>query len=396
MKIKVLLLMLLLCKYGTTVAQTETVTKATNSATNDKYSVVTNTFWNNWFIGVGGGANVFFGDYDRYASFGKRLAPTFNVAVGKWFTPGIGVRIMFDYVQQKGATKNCAGSYTHVGNSFINSHGETLYYQSFKYYDIHGDVLFNVTNMLCGYKPDRFFNLIPYIGLGWAVTWNRPRERDPMAIIGVRGTFRLSSALNISLGVHGTMVSDNMDGEVANRRQDGDAAVLLGLTYNLNQNFWGRCSKSKYSDAEYDELLGSLNDLKHRNANLSESLANRKVVTNTEIEKHTVVAPLLTIFPINKSKLSQDERVNIGFFAKKIKDSGSDVKYKITGYADKGTGSEKRNAALSKERAQAVYDCLTKEFGISESQLEMESQGGVNNMYYDNPALSRATVTQSE
>jgi len=51
---------------------------------------------------------------------------------------------------------------------------------------------------------------------------------------------------------------------------------------------------------------------------------------------------------------------------------------------------------LSKERAQAVYDCLTKEFGISESQLEMESQGGVNNMYYDNPALSRATVTQSE
>jgi len=389
-------LALLACSSVVVAQEQSTTSVKTTGSTNDKYSVLTNTFWNNWFITAEGGANIYIGDYDRYASFGKRLAPTGALGVGKWFTPGIGVRVMFDYVQQKGATANRANSYTHAGDPFINSHGETLYYQKFNFYNVHGDVLFNLTNLLCGYKADRVFNFIPYLGLGWLDKWSAPRERDPGAILGFMGAFRLSSALNLNLDVRGTMVSDNFDGEVNNRRQDGDLAVLIGLTYNFNQRFWNRCSKSKYSDAEYDALLGSLNDLKHRNAELSENLANRKVVTNTEIEKHTVVAPLLTIFEINKSKLSQDERVNIGFFAKKIKESSSDVKYKISGYADKGTGSEKRNEELSKERAQAVYDCLTKEFGISESQLEMESQGGVNNMYYDNPALSRATVTQAE
>jgi len=138
MEKKKLLLLLLIIVSGRIAVVAQNETTASASSINDKYSILTNTFWNNWFISAEGGANIYFGDYDRYASFGKRLAPTFGIAVGKWFTPGIGVRVMLDYVKQKGATKNCSGYYTHVGNAFTDSHGETLYYQSFKYYYLHG------------------------------------------------------------------------------------------------------------------------------------------------------------------------------------------------------------------------------------------------------------------
>ena len=58
----------------------------------DKYQVITNPFWSNWFFSIGGGAEATFGDNDKAGSFGKRISPTLNVSVGKWFTPGLGLR----------------------------------------------------------------------------------------------------------------------------------------------------------------------------------------------------------------------------------------------------------------------------------------------------------------
>ena len=53
----------------------------------DKYQVITNPFWSNWFFSIGGGAEATFGDNDSAGSFGKRISPTLNISVGKWFTP---------------------------------------------------------------------------------------------------------------------------------------------------------------------------------------------------------------------------------------------------------------------------------------------------------------------
>jgi len=67
----------------------------------------------------------------------------------------------------------------------------------------------------------------------------------------------------------------------------------------------------------------------------------------------------------------------------------------VSGYADAATGNKKINEKLSRDRAQAVYDCLTKEFGVQASQLEIDYKGGVDNMFYDDPALSRAVITRA-
>lgn len=52
-----------------------------------KNRVETAGFKSNWFIGVDGGAQVYFGEFDSECKFGDRLAPALNIYVGKWFTP---------------------------------------------------------------------------------------------------------------------------------------------------------------------------------------------------------------------------------------------------------------------------------------------------------------------
>ena len=108
----------------------------------------------------------------------------------------------------------------------------------------------------------------------------------------------------------------------------------------------------------------------------------------------TVLAANLVTFQINKSKLSNEARVNLGFLAEAIKNSDPNAVYTITGHADKGTGSAKTNERLSRERAEAVYKCLVEEFGVNEKQLRIDYKGGVDNMFYDDPRLSRAVITR--
>ena len=81
---------------------------------------------------------------------------------------------------------------------------------------------------------------------------------------------------------------------------------------------------------------------------------------------------------------------------KRQKENNRKVVYTIIGYADKGTGSKTRNERLSKARAEAVYDCLVKEFGVPEATLNVAYEGGVDNMFYDDPRLSRAVITEAK
>ena len=70
------------------------------------YSVQTNSFWKNWFISAGAGAQTLFGDHDKQLGWGDRITPAFDLAVGKWFTPVIGVRGMASGLTLKGAAQD--------------------------------------------------------------------------------------------------------------------------------------------------------------------------------------------------------------------------------------------------------------------------------------------------
>lgn len=382
-------------------AQTSADTEEVVEYSDNKYKVETNTFWHNWFISVGAGGQVYFGDHDRQCDFGDRLAPALDIAVGKWFTPGIGVRLMYSGLQQRGATKHPGDKYedsAHGTGDPVQGGGAPhwLEKQKFNMGNIHADVLFNFSNLFCGYNPKRVWNCSPYAGLGWAMVWESPSAKEVSANVGILNSFRLCDALDLNLDVRGMFVNDRFDGEGGGQFGEGMLSATVGLTYKFKQRGWNR-SKTvvRYNNAALNEMREKLNEMSAENERLKRTLAEGNKREAQTIVKKMAAANLVT-FKISKSKLSNEARANLGMLAEVIKQGDKNVVYTITGYADAGMGSKATNERLSKARAQAVYDCLVKEFGVSQSQLRIDYKGGVDNMFYDDPRLSRAVITRGE
>lgn len=360
---------------------------------NDKYKVETNSFWNNWFISAGAGGQVYFGDHDRQRKFGERIAPALDIAVGKWFTPGIGVRLMYSGLSAKGATQT--GAYQSGGPiSGKPWSGYWLSEQKFKFFNFHLDAMFNLMNLIGGYKEDRVYSLSPYAGVGLARVTSSPKNTEITGHLGLMNSFRLCSALDLNLDLRATFINDMFDGEVGGRGGEPMITAALGLTYKFKRRGWDK-SKTvvRTNVGEINALRDQLNRANDENARLRNAIDESNRNPKQEVKK--TAASNLVIFRIGRADLSKEARANLGLLAEAIKASDPNAVYTITGYADAGTGSKKTNERLSKKRAEAVYDCLVNEYGVSESQLKVDYKGGVDNMFYDDPRLSRAVITRA-
>ena len=360
---------------------------------NDRYKVETNHFWDNWFVSAGFGGQIIFGNHDKQVKFLDRVAPALDIAVGKWFTPGIGVRLMYSGLSVKGATqKEGHGEFpTHSTGVDVPGKGGDGYWlmkQKFKFYNLHLDALFNMSNILCGYNEKRVYNCTPYIGLGWARVWESPQSMEVSANVGVLNSFRLNEALNLNLDIRGAYMSDRFDGELGGRWGEGVWSATVGLTYKFKPRGWGRSKtivRTRDRQRELKAMQDKLNDMQAQ-------LAQRKRDSVTVVR--TLAAANFVIFKIDTWDLTNEARVQLSLFAETIKKADPNVVYVITGYADKGTGSVERNVILSKNRARVVYECLVNEFGVPKKQLRVDHKGGVDNMFYNDPRLSRAVITR--
>lgn len=394
MKKNMFLVALFMGAATTAFAQTtETVTETKTVKENVIEESDGQSFWSNTFISVGVGGQMLFGDHEKQVKFGDRITPALDIAIGKWITPEVGVRLMYTGWSLNGATQDEAlGN----GNPLSNKpwHGYWLYEQEVKYFNLHGDVLFNLSNLLCGYNSKRVWNCSPYLGLGWMRVYNGKTTSEIGANLGIHNAFRLSDALDLNLDVRASLVNDDFDGERGGRSEEGILSATIGLTYKFKPRGWKQKVITVYNETELDRLRTQMNELNAENERLKNVPVDTVKTVTTEVLLKEVVAPCMVVFPINKSELSQDARVNLGMFAENVKKADKGIVYTITGYADAGTGNKYINEKLSKERANAVYRCLVDEFGIAESQLKIDYKGGVENMFYDNPEMSRAVIVR--
>ena len=360
---------------------------------NDKYKVETNHFFDNWFVSGGFGGQVLFGNHDKQVKFFNRIAPALDIAVGKWFTPGIGVRLMYSGLSVKGATqKEGHGEFpTHSTGEDVPGKGGDGYWlmkQKFKFYNLHLDALFNMSNILYGYNEKRVYNCSPYFGLGWTRVWESPQSMEVSANVGILNSFRLNDALDLNLDIRGAYVSDRFDGELGGRWGEGIWSATIGLTYKFKPRGWDRSKtiiRTHDRTSELKAMQDKLNDMQAQ-------LAKRKTDSITVIR--TMAAASFVVFKIDTWDLTNEARVQLSLFAENIKKADPNVIYIITGYADKGTGSVERNIILSKNRARVVYECLVNEFGVPKKQLRIDHKGGVDDMFYNDPRMSRAVITK--
>ena len=140
-------------------------------------------------------------------------------------------------------------------------------------------------------------------------------------------------------------------------------------------------------DAEINRLNGELNQLR---AEL-DACRNRAPETKVIKEESVITFPYLVNFVINKTDVVNREQVNLETIAKMIK-AAPGKKFNVIGYADNTTGTPEKNAQLAQSRAQNVYDLLVNQYGVSRDSLVLDSKGGVDNMYLNDPQLSRSVV----
>ena len=389
---KLLTLLAFALMAGVAFAQTADVEEEVIYEKN-KQKVITNTFWDNWFVQLGGGAQIYFGDHNKQLDLVDRLALGLDAGFGKWFSPQIGVRAMISGLTIKGGTH--ADIHRVSADEYIVGAPHYLWEQKFNFYNIHADVLFNMSNILCGYKEKRVWNCSPYLGLGWMATWETPRTREVSFNFGIFNAIRLSEKFDFNIDIRSTMVKDSFDGESGGRKEEGLLTATLGFSYKFKKRGWDR-SKTiiRNNLAEANALKKQLDALRDENAKLQSDLKNAEAQIKEVkvVEKEQTIAPVYVVFEIGKADLSKEARVTLGLLAKAIKEAPEGTTYTISGYADEGTGSKRINEKLSADRAQAVYNCLVEEYGVEESQLRMAPKGGVENMFYDDPKLSRAVI----
>lgn len=354
-------------------------------------------FKSNWFISAGVGPQIFFGDHDRQAKFTDRLSPALDISVGKWFSPAIGVRLMYSGLYAKGATQTWGdkngGIYNtgkEVPGKYTNPYG-FLCEQKFNFFTLHADMMFDVTNMIGGYNPSRVYGCAPYIGVGWGHVYSNPHQNTVVGNVGIHNMFYVSKAIDINLDLRAMITNDDFDGELGRRTFDAMLSVTAGVTYRFAPRGWKtRVLKVvEYDNAAVNDLRRQVAELIAANEKLEREKAGQVVQHNTVVNAN---GNYLIYFPINVSSLSNADRAQLEMVAEMIRKSDIKSRFSVIGYADKATGNAEINEVLSRERAQSVRDYLVNEFGIAADRLDVSWSGGVGNMFFDDPSLSRVVI----
>lgn len=356
----------------------------------------------NWFLSIGAGPQIFFGDHDRQCKLGDRISPALDFSVGKWFSPNIGVRLMYSGLSAKGATQTWnnsgTGGFYNTGKPVpgkdTHDYGY-LYKSDFDFLTLHADVLFDLTNIIGGYNSRRVYGCAPYVGVGWGHVYSKPHQNSVIGNVGVYNMFHLGKGFDINLDLRATITNDSFDGEVGRRDFDGIFSVTAGVSYTFKPRGWKtRMVKVvEYDNEAVNDLRRQVAELIAANEKLEREMAGKTVDHKTVVN---VGGKYLIYFPINVSELSNADRAQLEQVADMIKNSPKGSVYSVIGYADKSTGNAEINETLSRERAQSVRECLVNEFGIPADRLNVKWNGGVGNMFFDDPALSRVVIISQE
>ena len=352
----------------------------------------------NWFLSIGAGPQIFFGDHDRQCKLGDRISPALDFSVGKWFSPNIGVRLMYSGLSAKGATQTWnnsgTGGFYNTGKPVpgkdTHDYGY-LYKSDFDFLTLHADVLFDLTNMIGGYNSRRVYGCAPYVGVGWGHVYSKPHQNSVIGNVGVYNMFHLGKGFDINLDLRATITNDSFDGEVGRRDFDGIFSVTAGVSYTFKPRGWKtRMVKVvEYDNEAVNDLRRQVAELIAANEKLEREMAGKTVDHKTVVN---VGGKYLIYFPINVSELSNADRAQLEQVADMIKNSPKGSVYSVIGYADKSTGNAEINETLSRERAQSVRNYLVNQFGIAADRLDVKWMGGVGNMFFNDPALSRVVI----
>ncbi|ERK00859.1 OmpA family protein [Segatella salivae] len=360
-----------------------------------KYSVATNSFWSNWFIQVGGDYNIWYSNQEHGRgldnggnyNFLSKQRRSFggSVAIGKWFTPGIGLRTKLQGFNSK-----------KIGAVGVTSQ---------HFWSLNEHIMFNLSNLFMGYNPERVWNISPFIGGGMARNMSVNRYVMQLSA-GINSSWRLCRNLDLYAEAGWNRMEDNFDGnemaQLSNAHygrgwedKDNHLYAEIGLTFKLGKATWNKTPDvdaiKALSQSQIDALNSQLNDLNTENEKLRKELAEKpKTTVLTKSLKEFVATPISVFFNIGKIDVALlKDLVNVRALAKYAIENNSHIL--VTGYADSSTGTPAINQRLSEQRANTIVEELVK-MGVNRSNIRTAAGGGVKMLEY--PDYDRRATVQ--
>ena len=323
------------------------------------------TFKKHAFLDLQGGAQYTLGE----AKFGDLISPNVQLGIGYQFSPVFGMRLQANGWQSKGGWNGYKA--TKDGTPYTADY-------KFKYVAPGLDFMFNLSNLFCGWNPNRVFNATAFIGGGANFAWGNDEVNEiaanikdqhnylleylwdgtkvrPFGRAGIDLEFKVSKSVSIMLEGNANITTDKYNSKKAGNA-DWYFNALAGLRINLG--------KSHTKAEPVKEAPVPVQEYVKPEPKPQPKVEEKKV---EEIRRDV-------FFVINSNKIASNEESKI----KEVVDflnANPDAKVVVTGYADAGTGNDRINDAISAKRAAAVVKVLKEKYGIEESRITEDSKG---------------------
>ncbi len=346
---------------------------------------ISNGFWDNWEIqgGVGPSFNLGTG-----SGASNSVLASGYLAVGKWFHPVFGVRVAGE-----------GGKFSQLDLS-----GNKV---KWSYIFFHPDFMVDMTNWIGGYKEQRVWSSILYLGAGVAGgALNTPNKRTAQFVgdLGWQNRFKVCKSVSLDLTVEYMLADASFRPKaVAKSNQFHGLNVYVGATYLFNKRTFERSGATE-SEAKamlanlkksQDEAaaakaksnkLQALADQQAKALDAAEKLAaeqekalkeamakNKAQAASAKEAVETDNYDEMLFYAYGYSVLSDTNKKRLDLIAEHIKNSDKQV-FRVDGFADPQTGAKKANARLAGKRAKIAADYLISK-GVDASRLDVRNCG---------------------
>ncbi len=208
--------------------------KASDNVEHDKHAVALNGFWDNWFVQAGVGMsllNVYDTNFGDVFPNGKTLG--INLGVGKWITPGFGIRGGLNW--QNGIVGN-----NHLG--WLDKDGPGSNHKAGGYIAAYVDPIFNLHHLFGAYDENRFWNSMFFFRAGLDSNLEG-KTGSPLLGLGFEQTFKLNKRLHLYFDVAYQVTSTEFMNDMTEHKTSGSSSngwfdLNIGIQYDLGKNYW--------------------------------------------------------------------------------------------------------------------------------------------------------------
>ena len=358
---------------------------------------VSNGFWDNWEITLGGGAGTALSNGTNQGSFGDRINFEANFGLTKWFHPVTGMRLQLQ------------------GGRFANF-DDVLGKAKWPYLFVHADFMLNFSNWAGGYREDRAYYAVPFAGFGYMASnfTDKSHENNGSGThqsfaftLGWLNKFRISPSFDFNIELKGLIAPSRVSPVAMDGSYLFGFSATAGFTYRFNKRGWQR-GVAGYTVADIQAFqdavaasMAAAAAMEVENAQLAQQLAASQAELAATAEAATVVAAeeqvaadtSIILFDYSMSWLTPQEKTRLELVAEKIKNGPQDMVYQIVGHADQQTGTKAGNKRVAEHRAKRVFDFLVSK-GVNPKQLNYEGKGNSPDPFKKVQAANRAAIIQ--